>query len=207
MRILNLEQGSTEWLLWRTTGIGSSDAPIIINGRHFGKNRTDLWREKLGKVPPKIFNSFIQQRLCRGKVLEPDARAWYADNLKCEIIPICAVHYYLDWCKASLDGWIQEMQTIVEIKAPNLKDHQLALNNQIPHKYIAQLDHQILVTGAKEAHYLSYNPDCPKPDRYAIVKHYSHPETLLQLVKAEEKFWNCLRLEIEPVDNIFNQTD
>lgn len=203
LRILELEQGSSEWLLWRSSGIGSSDAPVIMNGTHFGKTREKLWNEKLGKVLPKAFSSFQNARMHRGQVLEPDARAWYSSFVNKEVKPICAVHGYLDWLKGSLDGWIAESRTILEIKAPNDKDHNTALEHRIPEKYIPQCNHLLLVTGGSVVHYLSYSPTRPRLERYALVSHKPCAETLRSMIKKEEVFWECLKNEIVPQDHMF----
>ena len=38
------------WLAARNTGIGSSDAPVLILGKHFGRTPLMLWQEKIGMV-------------------------------------------------------------------------------------------------------------------------------------------------------------
>lgn len=139
----------------------------------------------------------------RGQILEGDARAWYAHFTQMEVEPICAVHPYLDWCKGSLDGYIHKTRTILEIKCPNKKDHWNALEQRVPEKYIPQLNHLILVTGAITAHYLSYYPDTSRNERYALVSHYPDPKVLADLMRKEEVFWNCIQNEEVPHDHLF----
>jgi putative phage-type endonuclease len=185
------------------TGIGSSDAPVIMNGEHFSRNRHDLWSEKLGKVLPRTFTSFQNQRMRRGQILEPDARYWYANFMGVEVQPVCCTHACFDWIKGSLDGWVAKSRTVLEIKAPNEKDHQTALEQRVPQKYIPQVMHLLLVTGAQHLHYLSYSPNRPKQERFALVSVLPDSGTLRQLLKKEEIFWNCLVNEIPPEDHLF----
>lgn len=121
MRTVKLEQGSTEWLAWRTFGIGSSDAPVIVKGKHFDRDRYALWQEKRGELLPKERSVWINERMRRGQVLEADVRNWYVNWIKKSVAPLCAFHATKDYIKASLDGWEPFSRTILEIKCPGKK--------------------------------------------------------------------------------------
>jgi putative phage-type endonuclease len=203
LRVLTLEQGSPEWLLWRQSGIGSSDAPVIANGVHFGRDRLQLWKEKMGCLKPPSFTPWQNKRMRRGQIMEPDVRSWYRQFTGCEVEPLCCVHTYMDWLKASLDGWVSSSRTILEIKCPNEKDHQTALDQNVPTKYIPQLNHLMLVTGAAHLHYLSYSPDRPRRERFALVSVYPEVHSLRTLLQKEEIFWQCLSEKIPPSDEMF----
>jgi putative phage-type endonuclease len=203
LRVFTLEQGSPEWLLWRKTGIGSSDAPVIVNGEHFRRTRESLWLEKLGRLEPKPMNPFVQQRMERGNILEKDARTWYEHVMELEAQPLVAMHPFLDWCKGSLDGYVPSTRTVLEIKSPGNKDHNTALQQQVPEKYIPQLNHLILVTGSSRVHYLSYHPGRTYKERYALISYMPEPEVLADLMKKEETFWNCIQKQQPPHDHLF----
>ena len=204
MRVFNLEQGSPEWILWRKSGIGSSDAPVIVHGKHFNTTRGDLWKEKLGRIKSKVFNPYVQKRMDRGKEQEPNARAWYENFIGLKADPIVCMHPYLDWMKGSLDGYIPHSRTILEIKCPNPKDHYGALNHVIPEKYIPQINHLILVTGSIHAHYLSFFPELEsKKERCALISYYPDSKDLERLMKLEEIFWKCVEEKREPFDHLF----
>ena len=203
MRTVTLEQGSLEWLAWRTFGIGSSDAPVIVKGKHFDRDRHALWQEKRGELLPKERSVWINERMRRGQVLEGDVRNWYVNWIKKSVSPLCAFHATKDYIKASLDGWEPFSRTILEIKCPGKKDHDSALNNTVPDKYLPQLQHQALVTGAKQVHYLSYNPTYPKLDRYALVSYHPEKDDISKLELFEEIFWGCVVSGIPPTDNLF----
>ena len=68
--IVELEQGSREWLKWRHNGIGGSDAPAVM-GENPWKSVRALHREKTR--PPK--ESRKNAAMIRGTRLEPQARA------------------------------------------------------------------------------------------------------------------------------------
>ena len=203
MQVLTLAQGSPEWLAWRRYGIGSSDAPVILHGMHFQRDRVSLWKEKRGESTPKVSNQFLNMRMRRGQVLEEDVRNWYIKLVGKTVKPLCAYHTTKDFMKASLDGWEPYSRTVLEIKCPGRKDHDSALANEVPEKYIPQLIHQLLVTGASRAHYLSFNPDYPMADRYALVSFQADPEALEKLAIMEELFWSCVLTGLEPHDAYF----
>lgn len=203
MRVFALSQGSSEWLLWRQYGIGSSDAPVILNGRHFERDRLQLWKEKRGEKPVVSDNTYRNMRMRRGQILEGDVRHWYEQIISKTVKPLCAMHATKDYLKASLDGWEPVSRTILEIKCPGKKDHQSALDREIPSKYLPQLQHQLLVSGASRVHYLSYNPAFDKADRYALVTYLPDREDLELLETWETLFWGCVLTGLTPDDSFF----
>lgn len=50
---LNLKHGSSEWLYFRRTGIGGSDASAVL-GLNPWKSNVELYKEKLGGEPKPI---------------------------------------------------------------------------------------------------------------------------------------------------------
>ena len=79
--IIDLKQGSPEWLQWRRTGFGSSDIPTIM-----GENRFQDWEtliaEKRGLVERQM-----NEVMARGTALEPEARQAYIRKVGVEVAP------------------------------------------------------------------------------------------------------------------------
>src|SRR5882762_4567988 len=184
MKILNLEQGSSDWLRWREGGLGSSDAPVILGVSPWVTPK-ELFERKLKIRAPQRTNSSMQ----RGKDFEPIVRKIYENLFGYSVEPICGVHDSIPWLKVSLDGWNQEKKIAVEIKVPSKTDHLCALSRKIPEKYIPQCNHQLLVSEARMLHYVSYNPHFTKEQELAIVKHLPVEEDLGLLLEAEKEFW------------------
>lgn len=185
MKILRLDQGSGDWLRWRESGLGSSDAPVILGVSPWSTTK-ELFERKLKIRSPQRTNSAMQ----RGKDLEPEIRKIYELLFGYDVEPVCGVHDTIPWLKVSLDGWNESRKIAVEIKAPNKDDHMCALSGKVPEKYIPQCDHQLLVSGAVMLHYISYNPRFPKHQELAVVKHSPIPEALKALLEAEKEFWS-----------------
>lgn len=63
---------------------------------------------------------------------------------------------------ASPDGLIDDGRGVLEIKCPIETTHTTTLmTDKVPSKYIPQIQWQMACTGAKYAHFVSYNPNFP----------------------------------------------
>ncbi len=201
MKIVDdMDQGSPLWLQWRSKGLGSSDASVLVFGKHFDTDVKGLYEDKIGKGGPREENFAMS----RGKRLEPRARALYAKLMGIEPVAICSVHDQYPWIKASLDGWDRESHTMTEIKCPNKYDHQDALDGILPSKYWPQVWHQLLVgEGEVEAfHYVSYSDYFPMSRRLAVVTiNLLHPGlwTKVNLLRDKEiEFWDFVQRRVQP---------
>lgn len=142
-----------EWLEWRKGGIGSSDAPVIM-GLSPWKTPHQLWLEKTGQETKEKTNDYI---LNKGHNMEPKARALYEiiDNAP---YPACNMqHKRYNFMRASLDGFNAEKNTLIEIKYVGAEDHENAKKGIVPEKYYWQLQHQLFVSMAYCAVYISFN--------------------------------------------------
>lgn len=130
--------------------------------------------------------------------MEPIARNLYQALTGLPSQPVCCIHDTVDWLRASLDGWNGAHKIVLEIKCVNAKDHQDALDGRVPEKYIPQVQHQLLVTGAKTAHYFSYtdNQKFSSTDRGGLVvmeEDTPYQENLLSQLTA---FWDELQASL-----------
>jgi putative phage-type endonuclease len=200
MKLVEVAQGEP-WLAWRAKGLGSSDAPVVLNGKHFRRDRAALWREKVGLGERGEEN----WAMARGKRLEPEARALYERLMGYPCPPACGVHDRHPWLKASFDGWNAEYRVLLEIKAPGKADHEAALAGEVPSKYHAQLQHQILVTGPGPVtcHYASYHPGYDGADRLVVLTYAPSPGELSLLLRLEQVFWSCVVSGTPPEEHMF----
>jgi putative phage-type endonuclease len=151
-------------------------------------NAEDVLREKVSRVRRE--QNFEMRR---GNRLEPVARELFSHQTGIPVKPVCVESTLdgYDWLRASLDGWRSKGPVILEIKAPNICDHEWAIEKLVPLKYRPQLVHQCLVTGADEVFYASYSEkEGVKPeDQLAIVLYRPTADELGELLEAEELFW------------------
>lgn len=193
-RVVNLTQGSLDWLQWRKRGLGASTAPIIMGASPWC-TRYQLWMQLTGRAPEFSGNWATE----RGQLLEPKARASYQLMSDMDLPSMCVEMIEYPWIKASLDGFNEEAGVILEIKAPGRDDHKLAKEGSVPAKYIWQLEHQLFVTGAKEVHYVSFYKDkkTGKEDR-ALVVYKSCDMRRESLFKELRAFWDFVERDCPP---------
>lgn len=218
MKILNLEQRSDDWLTWRAGGIGGSDAAAIL-GLSPWTTPYALWLSKTlyqAKSSPSLLNKLKKQKavapflkkappgkrdnsaMSRGRRLEPLIARQYCDLMGYEITTPCIVHEEHDWIRSSLDGYNAARNIICEIKAPGAEDHEAALAGAPPMKYQPQCDHNLLASGARLLHYVSYSDWFPPHQQLAICTVYPDPARLNQLFQAEKEFWDLVLSGVPP---------
>lgn len=188
--VINLAQGTAEWLDFRKNHIGASEAPIIM-GEGLWTTPYALWRQKLGLVKDKTHTIVMQH----GIDMELFARKRYEKLSGMRFEPAVLKSKKYPFMIASLDG-ISTDGNIVEIKVPGDKDHESALQGTVPKKYLFQLLQQMVVAGIDRVDYFSYRTD---NDCIIIpVLLDSFREQVEELIEKEHKFWNCIQNLEEP---------
>lgn len=184
-----IKVGTKEWLEIRRTKICASDAPILMG--------VSPYCTPLQLYHRKINGREIEQTAAmkRGSDMEEEARNAFEQMTGHFVAPEFRISEDYDWMAASFDG-INEQGVVVEIKCPNKKDHELAINGKVPEHYIYQCYHQMVVAKVNEMYYFSYSPYHLDP--CAIVK-VENPQCLIQrMLSKEQQFYHCLVNKIPP---------
>lgn len=149
--VLKLVQGSPEWQEYRLTMRNASETAAVL-GISPWVTPYQLWMIKTGRS-----TQAVTPPMQHGTKLEPEARAAYevhTGNLMQPLVLNDGPY------SASLDGINLMGDLIVEIKCPfRGKDAPLwkeAREGRIPGHYNAQIQHQLMVAGAKLAHFWVY---------------------------------------------------
>ncbi len=189
MRRVDICQNTPEWIAWRASGIGGSDASKVI-GVNPWCTPYQLYLEKTGRAEGPKMNPAMQ----RGVDLEPHARRAYEEFTGNTMPPKCyedGIHL------ASLDGINFSGDLILEIKCPGEAAHLKALQGEIPDYYMAQMQHCMMVTGAKQCHFWSYRPECEGSEQALIVVDRDD-DYIAKLRHAEIEFWECVVNDTPP---------
>jgi len=183
MKIINLEQNTPEWLSFRRSHIGASDAPVIMGANPY-KSLKRLWRDKVLGEKEKD-----NPMMSWGRDQEANARIHFEISHQCAVLPQVVVHPEHSWMSASLDGLDIGQEFIVEIKCPGEKNHTLAKNGIIPAHYVPQLQHQLACTGLEDAFYYSF-------DGYSGVSIHlkRDDEYIKKMIDEEFKFWETISI-------------
>lgn len=141
----------TEWLKYRTRGIGGSDVSIIAGINPF-KSAHHLWLEKTGQIEPEQTDSEYAHF---GTLLEPIVRKEFTERTG---IKVRQKHMLLQseeypFMFADLDGVINENGELAIFEAKTASAYkQEVWEDGVPAPYILQVQHYMAVTGAKKTY-------------------------------------------------------
>ncbi len=177
MKIIELEQGSKEWIKFRRSHIGASDTSVVM-GLNPWRSPLNLWEEKVFG-----WDQELSDKMREGQNMEKSAREAYICQTGIDVNPLVAECEINTFLSASFDGITKDLSSAVEIKCGK-GSHQLAKTNIIPPYYIAQLQHQMMVGNLKEIDYFSYS----KKDQF-LIKVYRDDEFIKKMIEKEIVFW------------------
>ena len=147
MKIVQLTQGSPEWLEYRLTMRNASETAAVLGASPW-MSPYQLWLIKTGRSVTKATAA-----MQHGTDMEPIARTAYEAQTGAVMQPLVVQDGPYS---ASLDGMDLDGQLILEVKCP-YKGQASALWNdavvgQVPEHYRLQVVHQLMVSGAALAH-------------------------------------------------------
>lgn len=191
---VEIKQNTKDWQIWRGKGLGASDAPIIMGDSPW-TTRFQLWGQKTGLIERPAPNSFQLQAMQRGHDLEPEARKRYEESVGLDFPPTSFEHDKYPFLRASLDGYNERGKMNLEIKCPGRIDHQTAaVNKQIPSKYFAQIQMQMLVSGAEACDYVSWDGKYS----FVVIMVVEDREYQKKLLKELLAFWKLVETKTPP---------
>lgn len=180
------KQGSPAWIAFRLRGLGASDAPAVM-GKSKWTTPYGLYRQKIGLDPGPKMNP----AMARGIKLEPKARAAYEDFTGNLMVPMVLENVEHPILRASLDGFELGGKLALEIKCPGPESHLFAVNGLVPDYYVDQVQQQLLVSGADELHYWSFDGD-----QGALVKVYPDPVRQQAIIEESLRFWEKVEAKV-----------
>ena len=147
MKIVQLTQGSAEWLDYRLKMRNASETAAVMSASPW-MTPYKLWLVKTGRSTTKATAA-----MQHGTDLEPAARAAYEAQTGAVMQPLVVQDGPYS---ASLDGIDLDGQWIVEIKCPYKGQASVLWNDAVvgvvPEHYRLQVQHQLMVAGAAQAH-------------------------------------------------------
>jgi putative phage-type endonuclease len=161
-----LIQGSEEWKLARCGSLGASrlaDA-VARTKAGYGASRANLMAEllveRLTGIPTE---GFVSSAMQWGTEKEPDARAAYEFRSDVEVSQVGIVpHSAIAGTHASPDGLVGD-DGLIEIKCPVTATHvETLLGDEIPGKYVTQMQWQMACTGRAWCDFVSFDPRMPE---------------------------------------------
>lgn len=179
-----------EWLQDRKSGIGSSEAPILM-GVSPWSTPVKLYEEKISTEIKEETSSYVMDI---GNRLEPKIRAAFEEKMGMKFPAANVKMEQMPFLRASLDGFSECQKYICEIKYSGQKDWELAKMGIVPDKYFPQCQHGLMVSGAMLCYYLSYpyegrNDLIIDMNKLAIVMVEPDLEYIGRMQAIEIEFW------------------
>jgi len=185
--IINLEQGTEEWLAFRREHIGASDAAAVLG--------IDPWKGPQALLEEKLSLRTVPSNphMLRGKQLEEPARDVYVRKTGYKVKPVVIKSKEYPWMIASLDGITEDFKHGVEIKCPSPGSFEKALAGIVPQNYMAQLQHQMACCGLDFIDYFCYTPTSD-----VTLRVQRNDEYIKKLIERELEFYECMTFRKGP---------
>lgn len=168
--IVDLAQGSVDWLRWRHDGIGASDAPALM-GQNPWRSPQALFAEKVApprygiarpkRTAPVVADLFGAAPIREETGLEAQARRLYRQQHGSAVAPLCLVSIDRPWQRASLDGIDLAEGRLLEIKCGSATYADVARSGRVPGHYVGQLQQTLAVTGLDSIDFWVWLPGRP----------------------------------------------
>ena len=160
MRILDLTQGSPEWLEARLGCPSGSNFKRLITSRGEPSSTAETYNNELIAEAVTGEPTFVTETewMARGKALEVDAKSYYEFENGVDIQDVGFIKDDQYDCGVSPDGLIGKDGGI-EIKCPKPSTHvQYRRVKKVPSIYIPQIQGCMWITGRKWWDFMSYHP-------------------------------------------------
>jgi len=172
----------------RLTGIGGSDAPIVVLGENYGKTTYDLWLEKTGQISPADGDN---PDMRRGKRQEPIAAQLYEQQTGQKLRRLNTLLRNKDYpfMIAHIDREILGADAVLEIKCPRFPTFRKYKLGGIPEDIQIQGQHYLAV---KKKGLVVFAIFCAEVDELMVVPVEKDPELIEHIIKKENDFWTCV---------------
>ena len=173
----------------RRSFIGGSDANVIASGDSARIHR--LWQEKRGEVEPEDLTGSLPVML--GTWTEAFNLQWFerVSGHRVNGLGACVTCAKRSWRRCTLDGVVEATGAVWEAKHTSA----FARPEEVIERYMPQLQHNMAVTG-RERGLLSVIFGNHK---YEIIEVAADWLYQLELLEAEEAFWECVQTGRKPV--------
>lgn len=183
-----LTQGSQEWLDFRILHRMASETPAVMGLSPYQKP-SDIRRIKNGGG-----SGFVNSAMRQGTSQEPIARLAYEACYE----PMRPAVFVKGAYGASLDGINMDLSGIWEVKTPvdgaNSERWILAAEGQLTPYDMAQVQHQLMVTGALWCHFCVWDVETQD---FVLVHVNPDPEYWFNIAVSWDAFWENLGLRTD----------
>lgn len=201
---IDAPQRSKEWFAARSGRVTGSRAKDVLAAIKSGEAaarrdyRAQLVAERMTGATDE--DGYCNADMQRGMDLEPLACAAYEARTGAMVQRSGFLAHRTLPIGCSLDGHVGDYEGLIEIKAPRPANHLTTLRaGVVPAQYLAQVTHNLYVTGAQWADFVSYCPQWPEPLHLFIVRVERDEAVIQRYADAVLAFLDEVELEVEAV--------
>lgn len=200
MTPVNIIQNTAEWNELRKGKLGASDANIVMGVSKY-TTALELWKikkDKSDQIPEDP--SFIQ---AKGHKLEEKIRAMHELDTGHDFPAIVVLSDTYPFLMASLDGFCQVLNEILECKYVGQEDFERVQRGEMLPQYVPQTSQQLLLTAASKLTLYVATEDKDSPEKGALkfAKLVILPDQdyiFGELLPAMQAFWKSVEDGKEP---------
>jgi putative phage-type endonuclease len=208
MNMIDIPQGSQEWLMLRAGKVTASRVSDVIAKTKSGYSASranymaQLVAEILTGQPQESYTNAAMQW---GTETEPLARSAYEAHKGVFVAQTGFVlHPKIEGAGASPDGLVDN--GLIEIKCPNTATHiDYLLAGDPPSKYQPQMAWQCACTGREWVDFVSFDPRMPDDLRMLVVRYEPEPTYIKQLEEEVSAFIAEVHDTVSRLKNLRNK--
>ena len=206
--IEKVEQGTPEWFAARLGNVTASRVADVIAKTKSGysASRENYMAQLIcERMTNTVAESYSNAAMQWGTETEPLARAAYESYADVLVDQIGYVpHPTIERAGASPDGLVG-IDSLLEIKCPNSSTHiDTLINEQVPSKYITQMQWQMACTGRVWCDFVSFDPRLPDGLQLFVKRVERDAEYIAMLEQEVIKFLNELDEKIFKLNERLN---
>ena len=209
--IEKVEQGTPEWFAARLGNVTASRvSDVIVRTKSgYSASRENYMAQLIcERMTNTVAESFSNAAMQWGTETEPFARAAYESYADVLVDQVGYVpHPSIERAGASPDGLV-DADGLLEIKCPNTATHiDTLLNNQVPTKYITQMQWQMACTGRAWCDFVSFDPRLPNGLQLFVKRVELDAEYVAMLEEEVTKFLAELDAKIFKLNERLNHVN
>lgn len=157
----DIQQNSEEWFALRTGKFTASTFKDLFMSKTTQGYQDAIYKVAFERLTNESPESYTNEWMQRGTLLEPEARAWYEFEKDVKVLN-GGFFEYNDWIGASPDGLVGE-DGLLEIKCPKYSTlMNYLINKELPKNYYYQVHGQMLATDRQWCDFIAYHPKLPR---------------------------------------------
>jgi putative phage-type endonuclease len=207
--MIDVIQGSAEWKAIRAGKVTASRVADVVakTKTGWGASRANYMAELVAeRLTGEAAESYTNAAMQWGIDHEAEARTAYEFRTDGAVTEVgFAEHPSISMTGASPDGLIGE-DGGVEIKCPNTATHiETLLHQDVPTKYITQMQWQMACTGRKWIDFCSYDPRLPESMRLFVKRVPRDDKRIAELEKEVGVFLSEVAAKVAELSRLYDR--